>query len=456
MSVKGFLTAVGARLIGATQIIGSDGSLIKSSVPANNLLLNGHFQENINNWNLYSDAPGLVPVSGSGGSPTLTIQRDTASIYKLGFGALQINKPALNNQGEGVSYDFAMPAVNLGQQQEIRFVYQSAGVNNLFSFFLIDTSGPTIYTPSNNTLAANGGTVGFTVIAGSSTTYRLAIHCNSTSTSTGILYINSAYVGMAQKAITGYTTSWTSGTSFVATHNLNSRDVQVNVYDSVTFDVVDLEINKTSLNTITLSAISAPTNPYTVVVSSPGAAGSVQSTGSLGTVTSVNLTAPAEFVVSGVPITTNGTIAIAKATQAANLIYAGPTSGGVAQPTFRNLQASDLPTAIPAANIAAGTVGNAQFGYISTLTSDAQAQITALAATIPKNLTAQWLITDGLTKTITHNFGTVNVMVQVLDNNSNYINIDVDMTRPTINTVTVTTAAAPITAWTVLISQVLN
>jgi hypothetical protein len=54
-----------------------------------------------------------------------------------------------------------------------------------------------------------------------------------------------------------------------------------------------------------------------------------------GTVTSVALTVPAEFSVAGSPITTNGTLAVTKATQTANTIFAGPTSGGAVAPTFR-------------------------------------------------------------------------------------------------------------------------
>ncbi len=62
-----------------------------------------------------------------------------------------------------------------------------------------------------------------------------------------------------------------------------------------------------------------------------------------GSVTSVALTAPAEFSVAGSPITTSGTLAITKATQSANLVYAGPSSGSAAAPTFRALVASDVP-----------------------------------------------------------------------------------------------------------------
>lgn len=63
-----------------------------------------------------------------------------------------------------------------------------------------------------------------------------------------------------------------------------------------------------------------------------------------GTVTSVALSAPAEFSVSGSPVTTSGTLTLAKASQNANLVYAGPTTGAADAPTFRALVAGDLPS----------------------------------------------------------------------------------------------------------------
>lgn len=64
---------------------------------------------------------------------------------------------------------------------------------------------------------------------------------------------------------------------------------------------------------------------------------------SLGTVTSVAQTVPVEFSVAGSPITTSGTLAISKATQTANTVWAGPTTGAAAVPTFRALVTADLP-----------------------------------------------------------------------------------------------------------------
>lgn len=67
--------------------------------------------------------------------------------------------------------------------------------------------------------------------------------------------------------------------------------------------------------------------------------------GGNGTVTSVDLVAPVEFNVTGVPITSSGTISIQKADEDANKVWAGPTSGPPAPPTFRSLVAGDVPIA---------------------------------------------------------------------------------------------------------------
>jgi len=66
-----------------------------------------------------------------------------------------------------------------------------------------------------------------------------------------------------------------------------------------------------------------------------------------GTVTSVGLTVPSILSVAGSPITGAGTLAISLATEAANTVFAGPSSGSAATPTFRALAAADLPSSLP-------------------------------------------------------------------------------------------------------------
>lgn len=62
-----------------------------------------------------------------------------------------------------------------------------------------------------------------------------------------------------------------------------------------------------------------------------------------GTVTSVDLSMPAEFSVSGNPVTTSGTLTVTKASQLQNIFFASP-DGSSGAPTFRSIVAADVPT----------------------------------------------------------------------------------------------------------------
>lgn len=63
-----------------------------------------------------------------------------------------------------------------------------------------------------------------------------------------------------------------------------------------------------------------------------------------GAVTSVGLSMPAEFSVSGSPVVTSGTLTATKVSQAANKVYAAP-DGSTGAPSFRALAAGDMPAA---------------------------------------------------------------------------------------------------------------
>lgn len=99
-----------------------------------------------------------------------------------------------------------------------------------------------------------------------------------------------------------------------------------------------------------------------------GSSAAVGGSGS-GTVTSVGMTVPSFLSVAGSPVTTSGTLALTLATQSANTVLAGPTSGGAATSAFRALVAAD----IPATAVSAGTCTSCD------LTIDAAGRITAKA-----------------------------------------------------------------------------
>lgn len=99
-----------------------------------------------------------------------------------------------------------------------------------------------------------------------------------------------------------------------------------------------------------------------------------------GTVTSVALSVPAEFSVSGSPVTSSGTLAITKANENANTVFAGPTTGVAAAPTFRTVVPGDLPV-MGASGVghAAGAVPDpgASAGATKFLREDASWQVPA-------------------------------------------------------------------------------
>ena len=72
-----------------------------------------------------------------------------------------------------------------------------------------------------------------------------------------------------------------------------------------------------------------------------------------GSVTSVGFTAPAELSVTGAPVTSSGTIAVAWANQTTNKVFAAP-DGSTGAPSFRALVANDIP-ALPWSKITSGT-----------------------------------------------------------------------------------------------------
>ena len=64
----------------------------------------------------------------------------------------------------------------------------------------------------------------------------------------------------------------------------------------------------------------------------------------LGAVTSVGLSLPAIFNVTGTPVTGAGTLAGTLANESANTVFAGPSTGAAATPGFRPLAGADIPT----------------------------------------------------------------------------------------------------------------
>lgn len=115
-----------------------------------------------------------------------------------------------------------------------------------------------------------------------------------------------------------------------------------------------------------------------------------------GSVTSVALSVPSIFSVSGSPITSSGTLTASLNTQTANTFFAGPSAGGAVAPAFRNIVTADVPvlnqnTTGTASNVT-GIVAIANGG------SGQSTANTALNAFLPSQAThaGEFLTTDGV------------------------------------------------------------
>lgn len=108
-------------------------------------------------------------------------------------------------------------------------------------------------------------------------------------------------------------------------------------------------------------------------------------TGGVGTVTSIDVQDTSStpiFGSTGGPVTTAGTIDLALVNQADNVVFAGPASGGAAQPTFRALVIADIPT-IPAAHTS---------GFATVATTGAYSDLSG-TPTIPPDVSAATFLT---------------------------------------------------------------
>jgi len=96
---------------------------------------------------------------------------------------------------------------------------------------------------------------------------------------------------------------------------------------------------------------SAPGNSFYYGTNGSGTKGWYALPTSGGTVTSVGFadaSTTSIYTITGSPVTTSGTLTQTLTTQTANKVFAGPASGGAAQPTFRALVAADIPASSPA------------------------------------------------------------------------------------------------------------
>lgn len=153
-----------------------------------NYIDNPNAAQTTTGWATYADAAGSQPVNGAGGSPVITLTRDTNSLT-IGTTSFLITKDAANRQGEGVSYDFAIDPVIQGTPLNISF-YCAPSANFVYgSIDGVTQSDITVYIYSvdDNALVGvfpyvitNEGYFTGQFQATQATNYRLILHIGTT------------------------------------------------------------------------------------------------------------------------------------------------------------------------------------------------------------------------------------------------------------------------------------
>lgn len=259
---------------------------------------------------------------------------------------------AVQNDGDGLEYK----TISAGTGVEVTLGAGSIAIANTGLVTIADSTGTTglsidftttvtdVTTALSGTLAiANGGTGATTASAAIN-----ALVPTQTSNTGKFLKTDGTVVSWAEAAITitgdsGTTTGLVldvGGTGILPTLTFNNSSV-LHINNGGTGLSTAPSANGQLLIGSSAGAYALATLTAGTGISVTNGAGSISiaNTG----VTSVALTAPSIFTVTGSPVTTTGTLDFALNTQSANAVFVGPASGIAATPTFRALAYADLP-----------------------------------------------------------------------------------------------------------------
>jgi hypothetical protein len=157
----------------------------------------------------------------------------------------------------------------------------------------------------------------------------------------------------------------TTGSSGASTYSSSTGVLNVPNYTLTGLGGQPLSTNLTSLAGLTFVSSSfvrmTATGTFTLDTNTYYLASNPNGyTTNTGTVTSVGLSLPAIFSVTGSPVTGSGTLTATLASQSANTVFSAP-NGSAGAPTFRALVAADIPN-LDTSKLTSGTLGVARGG----------------------------------------------------------------------------------------------
>ena len=187
----------------------------------NYIAANPNFEVNTAGWVTYANTAQPTPVTGTGGSPTITLSASSSSPLR-GVNSGVIAKTAANSQGEGVSYDFAIDSADTSSTLTVSFNYSCgtnfvAGGSSDITVWVYDITNATLIqlNPFNIDFT-NGWFIG-TFLATTSTSYRLILHIATTNALAWDFKIDNFFVGAIESNFAATTTPWIATPGFTVT-----------------------------------------------------------------------------------------------------------------------------------------------------------------------------------------------------------------------------------------------
>lgn len=296
----------------------------------------------LTNGQLYIGSTGMAPVASqltAGSLITITPGPGTSTVSTTALGMVTLSMPGI----------FSVASLSGTNSQTLTVTLETQLANTVWAG---PTTGPAALPTFRSLVAADIPSL------------------DASKITTGILPI--------ERGGTNSGTALTNGKIMVSSGGsiVEGTSSSTPTFTSETLSATSNQLTLGTTNTATISA-TAPSVSRTYTIPDPGAdanfvmdsasaltitnAGSVgqvlrlttsttatwQTVVGTGSVTSVGLALPASvFTISGSPVTTTGTLTGTFNTQTANTVFAGPSSGGAAVPTFRPLVTADLPVAI--------------------------------------------------------------------------------------------------------------
>lgn len=188
-----------------------------------NLITNGDAESGTTGWATYADAAGTRPVDGTGGSPSVTWTTSSSSpLY--GVNSFLFTKDAANRQGQGASYAFTVQPAHQAKVLNISFDYIVssgtfvAGTSSTDSdviAYIYDVTNSQLIEPSSIKLLSNSTSIADRFNASfqtsaTGTSYRLILHCASTSASAYVVKFDNIQVSPSNYSYGTPITDWQS------------------------------------------------------------------------------------------------------------------------------------------------------------------------------------------------------------------------------------------------------